>query len=207
MLMFRKTALAAAMLLVCCAAFAAEDGEGEAPVPKPKKARKVRKPRGRAPKARLVAPKPLVTSCPVFSRLALSEDQLAKVKPLDEELSKKFEELKAAAGKDRKKQAEAAASLKTLVDNARKKVVELLTEDQKKKNEEGLKIMAEFRKGMKETRTAYNKALKAARKNKAKRTLALKAFNTKKKELIAARDKALEEKVGKAPEAAAGPVE
>jgi hypothetical protein len=191
--MLRKALLGVAVLAICFSGMAAEDG-GEA---KPKRTRKSR---GRTPRVRLVAPKPLVNSCPVLVRLGLTEEQLGKVKPLDEELAKKFQELKTEAGKDRKKQAEAATKLKELVEEARKKVLELLTEEQKKKYEEGMKVLETFKTGMTEARTAYNAARKAAGKDKAKRTAAVKAYRAKQKELTTTRNKGLDEKVGKAPE-------
>ncbi len=197
--MFKKILLATVLLMFCCSVLAQEENDGEDP--KPKKTKRVRKPRTPKAKTGFVAPAPLVESSLVLSRLGLNEEQLAKAKSLDGELAKKFEELKAEAGKDRKKKAEALKTLQTLVQESTTKIVALLNEEQKKKYEEGARIIAEHDAGMKEAQAENAKARKAAGKDKNARAEAVKAFKTKQQELTTTRDKALDEKVGKKPAA------
>jgi hypothetical protein len=189
----RKTLLVlTALLAVACAAPALAGGDREAP--RRKKERKRRKVR---PKLR--APRPLVASCHVLSRLGLSEEQMAKVKPLDEEIRKKYEEYKKQAGEDQAKQAELNKKLWELFRESRKKVVALLTEEQKKKYDEGMEILRGYYPKFGALKQAYAKARERAGKDRKKHKEISDNFRAKRKELWTEVNKKLDEKVGKRP--------
>jgi hypothetical protein len=199
--MLKRMLLLLAMLAICLPAVAAEDDEDGGEDPKPKKVRKAKRPPRKGRRGRgLAAPKGLVESCWVLKRLQFSEEQQAKIKELDGELSKKFEELKTEAGNDRKKQGAAAKKLNEAVVAAKAKVVELLTEEQKQKYTAGQAVLTQFRTAVNEAR----KEIRKAGRDKKKRAEATKAFKAKEKELVEARDKGLDEKVGKLPGAEDG---
>lgn len=127
-----------------------------------------------------------ILRCPVVSRLALTEEQVKKVTAIDAEFVKKADE----AAKDLKG-AEALKKRFEIMEEFRPKVVEVLTDDQKKKHEAGMAVVKEFKPKIDEAQAA----VKAAGKDKDKRAEAQKKF----KDLVAEQDKALTEKVGPKP--------
>jgi hypothetical protein len=156
--MIKKLAVVAAGLALCGAALAAD---------------------GKRPKS----PAMSFLKCPVVMRLALTEEQVTKVKALDTECAAKADE----AAKDLKG-AEALKKRTEVMEEFRPKLVELLTDDQKKKHEAGMAVVKEFKAKVEEAQAA----LKAAGKDKDKRAEAQK----KVKDVMAEQDKALNEKVG-----------
>jgi len=127
-----------------------------------------------------------ILRCPVIVRLALTEEQVKKVTEIDAEYVKKADE----ATKDLKG-AEALKKRFEVMEEFRPKVVEVLTDDQKKKHEAGMAVVKEFKPKLEEAQAA----VKAAGKDKDKVAEARK----KAKDLMAEQDKALTEKVGPRP--------
>jgi hypothetical protein len=190
-----------ALLVAACAmpALAAE-GEGDAPKPKTKTERKRRKRR-----SRLHKPRPLVASCLLLSRLSLSKEQLAKAKPLDEEIVKKYEEYKKEAGEDKAKQIELNKKLWRMAHESRKKIVAMLTAAQKKKHTAGVKVLQEFHPKQSALKKEYYKGREKAGRNRKKHKELRDAYRAKLKPVLVARGKKLDEQVGKRPESTEKP--
>jgi hypothetical protein len=182
--MLKRLAMLAAVLALCCGAFAQEEGgdggEGEKPK-KVKKARAARKPKYKS----------ILKGDPLVVRLGLTEEQVKKVEALEAETKAAFDKLVEEAGEDRKKLRQVTMKLPELYDALRAKIVELLNDDQKKKYEAGVAVLAEF----KTKREAIQAEMKAAGKDREKKKEAQKKLRGLQGEL----EKALDEKVGPKP--------
>lgn len=144
----------------------------------------------------------------VYGRLGLTDEQIEKIDAIYDEYSKKSSELykKAYSNKNEKLTSEdRKAKYKKLREkvaelNAErdKKILEVLTEEQKKKLEEANKIIAEFQTKTAELRKGYTAIRKI--KDRAKKMEAYKALSAKRRKIYADRDATLDEKIGKLPE-------
>ncbi|MHC4914409.1 MAG: hypothetical protein ACYTGB_02875 [Planctomycetota bacterium] len=175
--MLKRFAMLAAVLALCCGAFAQEEGGGEGEKPK-KKARAARKP----------TYKSILKGDPLVARLGLTEEQVKKVEELEAETKAAFDKMVEEAGEDRKKLRGVTLKLPELYDGLRAKIVELLNDDQKKKYEAGVAVLAEF----KTKKEAIMAEMKAAGKDRDKRKEAQKKLRGLGAEL----EKVLDEKVG-----------
>ncbi len=179
--MLKRFVMLVAVLALCCGAFAQEEGgDGGGEKPK-KKARAARKP----------TYKSILKGDPLVARLGLTEEQVKKVEALEAETKTAFDKMVEEAGEDRKKLREVTMKLPELYDALRAKIAELLNDDQKKKYEAGVAVLAEF----KTKKEAAMAEMKAAGKDRAKRTEAQKKLRG----LAAEMEKALDEKVGPKP--------
>lgn len=185
-----RMVLAMALALSLGAWACAQDEGGEAggeEAPAPKKPKQPGKRPG-APQQ-----KGLVEGCPVLSRLGLTEEQLGKAKEIETEFNAKVEDLRKEAGDDKAKKRELPQKIEALRGEYAAKIAALLTEEQKKRYDAGMAILADYKAKLQEAMTALAAAKKEAGKDKVKE--AMTAHNQTLKDLEAERDKALDEQV------------
>jgi hypothetical protein len=137
----------AVALALCCTALAQDDGGGDG---------KKKGGGGRAPKYRS-----LLRSCPVLMRIAFTDEQKTKVTELEGEVQADFDKAVADAGDDRAKLKEVRAKVVELHTGLREKIVALLDEEQKKKYDAGMTLVADYK-------TKIGEAMKAKERDKAK---------------------------------------
>jgi hypothetical protein len=141
-----------------------------------------------APAARPPVPSPVplnILSCPVIARLGLSEAQLKKVTALEAEYDKKITAVGICQGD------EGIAKRRETEAEFREALVELFDAGQKKRYAAGLAVLKEFRPSLDDARAA----LEEAGGETGDRTRAQGQLDA----VLAAQDKALDEKVGPKP--------
>jgi Spy/CpxP family protein refolding chaperone len=141
----------------------------------------------------------------IYGRLGLTEEQLQKIDAIYLEYQEKIKTLhkelhaKKLSGKERK---EAYKELRTKIAELEaerdEKILEVLTEGQKKKILIARKVKADFDAKMTELRKGYVKA--RSTKDRSERKKIYKELSEKRTELYKEKDKQLDAKVGKLPE-------